>query len=91
MFLVSIKEQVKRLKENEPYKSGWDNIKIDHCLKRIEDNLKVIDNISTDDLYSDMKNMIHHLADIANYANMAILKCHKIINGEAKDDYEEDE
>jgi hypothetical protein len=87
MFLVSIKEQVKRLKENEPYKNGWDNIEIDHCLRKIYDNLYVIDNISTDDMNDDMRSLIYHMADIANYANMAILKCQKIINGEAEYDY----
>jgi hypothetical protein len=91
MFLVSIKEQVKRLKESEPYKNGWDNMKLDYCFKKIEDNLNVISGIGTDDLDCDMKSLIHHLADIANYANMAILKCQKVIDGEVEYDYEEDE
>jgi transcriptional regulator with XRE-family HTH domain len=86
MFLASIKEQIKRLKENEPYRSGWDNLKLDYCLEKIEENLNCIDMISGDDLDDDLKGIIYHLADIANYANMAILKCKNTIDGKVKYD-----
>ncbi|MDR3138440.1 MAG: helix-turn-helix domain-containing protein [Treponema sp.] len=91
MFQVSIKEQVKRLKEHESYRSGWTNINLNYCFGKIKDNLNVVSDIGTDDLETDMKNLINHLADIANYANMAILKCQKVIDGKAKYNYEEDE
>jgi hypothetical protein len=86
MFLASIPEQIKRLKENEPHRSGWDNLKLDYCLTKIEENLSCIDMISGDDLDDDLKGTIYHLADIANYANMAILKCKNIIEGKAEYD-----
>jgi hypothetical protein len=86
MFTASIPEQIKRLKENEPYRSGWDNLKLDYCLEKIEENINCIDMISGDDLDDDLKGMIYHLADIANYANMAILKCKNIIDGKVEYD-----
>jgi hypothetical protein len=91
IFLASIPEQIKRLKENELCRSGWDNIKLDYSFEKIEENLNCINMISGDDLDDDLKSIINHLADIANYANMAILKCQKIIDGEAEYDYEGDE
>jgi hypothetical protein len=88
MFTVSIKEQLKRLKENEPHKSGWDNMRLDYCFEKIEENLNIVSSIGGDDLADDMKSLIYHLADIANYANMAILKCQKYLDGEIEYDGE---
>jgi hypothetical protein len=88
MFMVSIKEQLRRLKEYEPHKNGWDNIRLNYCFGKIQENLNVISSIGTDDIRDDIKSLITHLADIANYTNMAILKCQKYLDGEEEYDGE---
>lgn len=83
LFTAGNKAQLEKLKENEN-KSGWNkNIPIRYFFEKIKDELEELKEaffeIDEDDLQCWYKNIRGEAADIANYAQMIILKCDKKI------------